>query len=134
MNNKMISGAICSLLIVLLVFPMISMPLSSFGALDSMTRQNTKAMQGPPVEMRINVLEDESVASNHTDGNFDGNTAQGGVVSTSGMFFHVGPNADQRIGVSIANMGADALKLMEVGAGGERKMLVSLSTPEMANT
>lgn len=62
------------------------------------------------------------------------NTATGGVTTTSGMFFHVGANADQRIPITIDNMSASALKLIERGAGGERKVLVSLSTPDVANS
>jgi len=62
------------------------------------------------------------------------NTAQGGVATLSGMFFHVGANMDQRIRVFIGDMSADALKLASRKEGGERQLLVSLSTPEMANT
>jgi len=63
------------------------------------------------------------------------NTAQGGVSrDPNAMFFHVGPNADQRIHIYIGNMSTDSLKLTDKGAGGEKKILISISTPEMANT
>ncbi|MDF1540645.1 MAG: DNRLRE domain-containing protein, partial [Candidatus Thorarchaeota archaeon] len=79
MNNKIISGALCSFLIALLVLPMLSIPFAQIGVVDSTARQSVTAMQGPPVEMRINVFEDESVSSNNTDTNYDGNYAYGGV-------------------------------------------------------
>lgn len=63
------------------------------------------------------------------------NTAQGGVAKDpNAMFFHVGPNMDQRININIGNMSTDALKLTDKGTGGEKKILISISTPEMANT
>ena len=62
------------------------------------------------------------------------NTAQGGVVKKTGMHFHVGPNMDQNIPVYIGNMSAKALNLMDKAADGSKKLGISLSTPEMANT
>lgn len=64
------------------------------------------------------------------------NTAQGGVATggASGMFFHVGANMDQRISIHIGNMSAEALRLADKGnASADRKLLISLSTPEQAN-
>jgi len=63
------------------------------------------------------------------------NTAQGGVAKAEGaMSFHVGANMDQKINIFIGNMGTDALKLTDKGSAGEKKILISISTPEMANT
>ncbi|HCL57656.1 MAG TPA: flagellin [Spirochaetia bacterium] len=64
------------------------------------------------------------------------NTAQGGVATgaASAMYFQVGANMDQKISINIGSMSAEALKLTDTQQGGERKLLISLSTPEKANS
>ncbi|MFW9920033.1 MAG: DNRLRE domain-containing protein [Candidatus Thorarchaeota archaeon] len=79
MRNKIISGIFCSLLIFLLAAPILPIA-SQFETMTAMpTNGHSTAMQGPPVEMRVNVFEDESVLSNHNATNYDPNIYNGGL-------------------------------------------------------
>ncbi len=79
MNNRIITGALCFLMVVLFIAPVLTAPMRVDITTSNVAKNNTTAMQGPPVEMRINVIEDESVASNKADVNFDENEASGGI-------------------------------------------------------
>lgn len=79
MKHKIISGIFCSLMILLLVIP-ISPMTSHIGFMTSTASiGHSTAEQGPPVDLRINVHEDESVTNSLPDFNYGSNTVSGGV-------------------------------------------------------